>query len=281
MQYAANPLSRRRFSLLLPAITLFPAAAETSVLSDTQMERFLLDAEILKTRETSVGITNSKRATLSDGSLTHDAHIQVIDEAKVRFETARGVEMNFRDTWKFNVAAYRLDRLLDLRMVPVTVERKFGGDSASFTWWVDNVLMMESQRMKEKIAPPDLHRWNCQMHIVRVFDQLIFNTDRNLQNLLITNAWDLKMIDHTRGFRRYKTLREEKGVQQCDKTLFARLKALTREQVVSVARDYLTNPEIDGVMGRRDRIVKILEKAIQANGESRVLYGWLERREAS
>lgn len=34
------------------------------------------------------------------------------------------VEYNFRDTWQFNVAAYKLDRLLDLRLVPVTIERR-------------------------------------------------------------------------------------------------------------------------------------------------------------
>jgi hypothetical protein len=43
---------------------------------------------------------------------------------------------------------------------------------------------------KKKRAPPDEDGFNHQMYIVRVFDQLIYNTDRNLQNLLITSGLD-------------------------------------------------------------------------------------------
>jgi len=39
------------------------------------------------------------------------------------------------------------------------------------------------------------------MWVVRLFDQLIYNTDRNLGNLLIDKSWRLWMIDHTRAFK--------------------------------------------------------------------------------
>ena len=41
------------------------------------------------------------------------------------------------------------------------------------------------------------------MQIVRLFDQLIYNIDRNLGNLMITNDWTIWAIDHTRAFRTY------------------------------------------------------------------------------
>jgi hypothetical protein len=86
-------------------------------------------------------------------------------------------------------------------MIPVSVERKVGGKTSAITWWVDDVMMDEMKRTNKKIDPPDRDIWNKQMYVVRVFDQLIYNTDRNLGNLLIDKNWRLWMIDHTRAFR--------------------------------------------------------------------------------
>ena len=36
---------------------------------------------------------------------------------------------------------------------------------------------------------------------VRMFDQLIYNVDRNLGNLVIDKNWTIWMIDHSRAFR--------------------------------------------------------------------------------
>ncbi len=145
-------------SLLIGSALLFAqeqAAAPSPKLTPEQMAEFLLNAKILKSKATSKGITNSARATLSDGRLTHDAHIQTIDEAKMRFEGSRGTEMNFKDTWKFNVAAYRLGVMLGLgNMIPMSVERKMpGGKHGSMTWWVDDVLMDEAERFMKKTDP--------------------------------------------------------------------------------------------------------------------------------
>ena len=82
--------------------------------------------------------------------------------------------MNFRDTWKFNIAAYRLGRMLGLAdMIPPSVERKFSGDSGDFTWWVEDIMMDEVQRVAKKVAPPDKDRFNRQYVIMQVFDNLM------------------------------------------------------------------------------------------------------------
>ena len=128
-------------------------------LSREQQEVFLRTAEIVRTRELSEGITNSHRATLTDGQLTHDAHIQTIDVSRSRFETPRGTELNFRDTYKHNIAAYLLDKTMDLGMVPVSVERSVKGKTGAMTWWVDDFQMMERERFKKKIQPPSAFEW--------------------------------------------------------------------------------------------------------------------------
>ncbi len=226
-----------------------------------QQEHFLATAKIIKIRAAKGGITGTRRATLSDGTTTHDAHIQTIDESKARFEGTGGAELNFRDTYKFNIAAYRLDKMLDLRMIPPSVERNVEGQTAAVTWWVDDVLMEEGERMKRKIDPPDGDSWNCQMYIVRVFDQLIFNTDRNVGNLLITKDWKLWMIDHSRAFRMHTAVKTPKNLVRCDRRLLAAMKRLDEPSLTREMANFLTPPEIRGLLKRRDQIVAFFEKA--------------------
>ena len=129
-----------------------PAALPTV---DGDIEQFLLKANVIRTRTAGKGITNSLRATLSDGVITHDAHIQTVDESKREFRGDQGVEFNFRDSWSFNVAAYKIDRMLGLKLVPVTVQRRWRTHHGSFTWWIDDVLMDEADRLKRKQQSPD------------------------------------------------------------------------------------------------------------------------------
>jgi len=234
-----------------------PAAPQ---LSDTEIETFLRQAKILRSRSTGKGVTDSIRATLSDGVMTHDAHIQTIDEQKREFRTPKIVEFNFRDSWKFNVAAYRLDRLIGLNMVPPSVPRRWREKEAAYTWWVDDVMMDEGERLKGQDNDPDVLRWNRQMQLVRVFDQLIYNTDRNLGNLLIAKEWRVWAIDHTRAFRKHETLKSPASLTACDRQLLEKLKALDRQTLKRELDDYLLDWEIDGLLKRRDAIVAHFEQ---------------------
>ncbi|MCZ6751327.1 MAG: hypothetical protein O7E51_05795 [Acidobacteria bacterium] len=247
-------------------------------LSREQQEEFLRTAEIIRIWELSEGITNSHRATLTDGQLTHDAHIQMIDISRKEFKTLQGTELNFRDTYKHNIAAYLLDKALDLGMIPVSVERKVKGRTAALTWWVDDVLMTEKERMRRKIESPDAEQWNRQIYCVRVFDQLIYNTDRNLGNLVITKDWTVWMIDHTRAFRLYKTLRNPKNLVKIDRRLLAALRELTYETLATELQQHLKEWEMEALLARRDRIVEFFEKEIAEKGEKTVLYDYLSRR---
>jgi hypothetical protein len=242
----------------LVAQTEAPAAA-VSELSLAEREQFLLKAKVTRTRAAGKGITGTLRATLSDGTLTHEASIQTIDEFKQRFESPRGTEFNFTDTWRYNVAAYRLDRLLDLGMIPPSVERRYNGKMGSFTWWVDDVLMDEGARLKGKIEAPDARRWNEQMWHVRMFDQLIYNVDRNLGNLVIDKEWTIWMIDHTRAFRLMKDLKAPGNLSSIDRRVLERLKALDRETLDTTMQRYLTPLEIKALLDRRDDIVTQIE----------------------
>jgi hypothetical protein len=252
-------------------------AAETKAsspprLSRAEMEEFLLTARVVQKKELSMGITNSQRATLDDGKLKHDAHIQTVDIQKASFQTATKTELNFRDSYKFNMAAYELDKLLELNMVPVSVERKVAGNLAAVTWWVDDTLMTELDRHKEKMEPPDLSTWNPQMYVCRVFDQLIYNTDRNLGNLVIIKDWKIWMIDHTRAFRTMKDLPSPANLAQCDRKLLAKLRGLNKDVLTKGLQRYLNSLQIDSLLDRRDKIVSFFDQQIAKKGEAAMLF---------
>jgi hypothetical protein len=258
-------------AILAVGVSLALAQEQPKKISVAQMEEFLKGAKVVDIKGLSTGVTNSQRADLSDGVLSHRAHVQSIDESKSIFQGSSGTELNFRDTWKFNVAGYKLASLLGIGdMVPMSVERSVAGKTSSVTWWIDDSIM-EIDRQKKKAPIPDKDKWNREMHVVRVFDQLIYNTDRNLQNLLIDQNFNIWMIDHTRAFRMYAQLKEKKDLQMCDRALLARLRTLKTEELQTL-KPYLNDPEIKGLLARRDRIVQLFDRLIKEKGEDAVLY---------
>ena len=251
-----------------------PAApASLAPSTDADREAFLLKAKIIKTKGVKGGVTASRRATVLLGTFEHDAHVQTIDEYKATMSLSTGTELDFRDSFRNNVAAYRLDRMLGLGMVPVTVVRTYDRKPSSFTWWVDDVMMDEKKHYLEKIAAPDAAAWNHQIWVVRVFDQLIYNVDRNLGNLLIEHTWRIWMIDHTRAFKVFKDLKTPKDLgDHCERKLLAALRRLDGATLKTAMKDLLMPGQIEGLLGRRDRIVAYYDAKVAALGEDKVLY---------
>jgi hypothetical protein len=156
-------------------------------------------------------------------------------------------------------------------MMPVTIERKYEGKTGSLSWWLP-VKMDESERLKKKIEPPNLDAWNRQFHKMAVFSQLVYDTDRNLGNILISEDWHLWMIDFSRAFRMYYNLEKPETLKRCDRQLLENLRSLDGQEVAARTKYYLTGPEVKGIMARRDKIVAQFEKLIREKGEKRVLY---------
>jgi hypothetical protein len=260
-----------------PAYAQAVAAAPAPQLTVEQMKDFLKTAKIIRSRTTSKGITAPKRLTLSDGVITHDAVFQTVDERQTVANLTGGgrqakTELNFVDSYRYNLGAYALAGLLGLdHMMPVHVERRWSGTVGAMSWWVDT-LMDESDRMKKKIQPPKPAEWNNQMYRMRIFSSLVRDTDRNLTNVLITPEWKVIMIDFSRGFRLQPELMHLSDLAKMDRALMPRLEALTRDGVKQAVGDWLTNAEIDAMLKRRDLLVAHFKKLIADLGEDKVLY---------
>jgi len=267
--YAASSL----FFILIVFSAVAFSDEDSYTLSTEQKKEFLLNAKVIKSKRTGIGVTNTYTLTLSDGTITHDASFQSINERRNSKQLTSGTEINFVDSYLYNLAAYKLARILGLEdMLPVTVERKWGGDTGSLTWWLP-VMMSEGERTKKDIHPPNIEEWNNSMHKVRVFTELIYDIDRsNPGNILIGKKWELYMVDFSRSFRLYHDLRNPDNLVRCSRELLEKLRALDYETLKTNAGDYLTDSEIEGVMKRRDKIVAHFKKLIAEKGETDVLY---------
>jgi hypothetical protein len=252
---------------------LAAAWADDPALTREQMKQFLETAAIVGTKGSDKGVTHPWRLTLSNGTISHDASFQAIDERKNQMRHSNGqLEFNFVDSYKYNIAAYRLAELLGVEdMLPVYVERKWKGQVGSLSWWLP-VKMDEADRAQKHLLAPDTDRWNKQMYRVRVFDELVYDTDANLTNVLIGEDWTIWRVDFTRAFRGIKDIHSTKNLVKCDRQLFEKIKALRADEVAEKTKNYLTKDEVKALMARRDKIVAAFQNMIAQKGEADVLY---------
>lgn len=266
------------FILFLPAVAWAQkqSTAPPSVKTRAEREAFLSKANIVNDARSPSDASRPWRVSLDDGKVKYDAAV----------ETADGSDPTRRD-YRFNVAASELDKTLGLNLVPPSVERLVRGRPASLTWWVDDVVMNELGRRIKGIEPPDLDSWNRQMQAVRVFDELVSNTYRDISpalylntvwdNLLITRDWTIWITDHTGAFRTRKRLENPESLTRCDRALLGRLRGLNRERLRRILGKYVSSEQLDALEVRRQLLVRHFDQQIARRGEAAVLYDLPQR----
>jgi hypothetical protein len=161
-------------------------AADQPAFTRKQIRQFLLNAEVVGSRQDPRGITHPWRLTLSNGTVIHDASFQGRDE-------------DYK-SYRYNIAASVLADMLGLEdTLPVYVEREWRGRWGSFSWWLP-MQMDEAERLERKVEPPDLDAWNKQMDNIKVFDALVDESEAHPKDLLIGNDWKIYRVDYSRGF---------------------------------------------------------------------------------
>ena len=274
------PLESRRF-LAVAALAASLAASRAPAqetyglpLDGEAAEAFLKTAQVVRKKGLSIGITHSDQYTLSDGSQTHKAVWKTIDEFKrgVTNLQSGGVYLDFADSWKHEVAAYELDKLLGTRLVPPTVERTFEGKRGSLQLWVEGV-MTESERKKKNPHPPDIEAWNRQMYTVRLLHQLVSNADsRNIQNVLVDPSFRIYAVDFSRAFQIQAELPSEKELLRFSRRTLEALKALDRPTLDAKLGKWLTGAQIDPLLKRRDKMLELAARRVQERGEAAALF---------
>jgi len=263
--------------LVAGLLAAWPATADQTVRqprTPAAQEAFLEKADVVGAKQLGKGVTKPWRLTLRDGEFVQDAAFQDVDKAKdeVRFRSGRS-ERDFRDFYGYNIAAYRLARLLGYDdLVPVSIERVWKGRRGAVTWWVDK-KWDEDERVKEGAQPPDVAAWERQLYRARAFTALVADSDRNLGNQLVTADFHLWLIDFTRAFRHTMDLKAPTLLRRIDRRFYDRLKALRDEDVQASLSPWLDPQAIKALLARRDAMIEhFAVLADQRSEQSAVFY---------
>ena len=149
--------------------------------------------------------------------------------------------------------------------------RTFQGKEGSLQPWIEKAVM-EKDVVAKKIEIPDRWLKAMQQQVMFVFDNLIYNVDRNQGNILFLEDWKMVLIDHTRSFRLHKSLLNPDSIKFCERRLYEGLKSLDRQSLDERLGPYLTPGQIEAILARRDLLVRHFDNLIESKGEKAVLF---------
>jgi hypothetical protein len=239
-----------------------------------EIEVFLKKAKIVDHEKIGEGVTKPRRLYLKEGD----------KEMSGCWKNPEGLRGGALEGWRFEIAAYRMDKLIGLNMIPPTIERAFRLRKGSLQYWITSE-MSELDRYRKDIDIPQekLEVWTKSKYIMRAFDCLIGNDDRTKQNTRYTKDWRIILIDHSRCFRssEYWTenlpfgkngFKQKAAIRVLPRVFYEKIKALSFSKVKDAVGSLLYDSEINAVLVRRDMLVAEIDEMIAEKGADEVLY---------
>ncbi|OFV86251.1 MAG: hypothetical protein A2V74_07785 [Acidobacteria bacterium RBG_16_70_10] len=257
---ALRPLEARSGSQAPVAVAEAPACSKIWLGREAEIEELMRTSEVTKIVDVPIGVTKPKRAFVREGP-----PFQSMAWKPLR----PGLYSGYWESYKSEIAAWEIDKLVGLGMVPPAVERRLQSDLGAVILWVENV---KGWSIKEPARGPDLEAWNRQVSKMKMFDQLIGNIDRNQGNLLYDGEYHLILIDHSRAFTGEKNLNRMAKPTRIDRELWEKMSALTLEQLQPALGRLIGKGEIRAIIERRDRMRRAIEALVAEKGEATVFY---------
>ena len=265
---------------LLAASSVYGQFTADEIARRAQWEEFLQTAEITKYEPVGEGVTKPWKLFLKKDGIEKKAAWKNVD-----LNLGGGA----RDCWKYEIAAYRLDKLVGLNMIPPYVEREFQGRKGALSLWVESKHLLEIMEQGIKIPETVLKQVDDMKYVTRLWYCLIANDDPTQENLKYTEDWRTTLIDHSRAFRSDKKYTERLvlGINGIKKThadgkpflirrvprvLFDKVKALAFAGIKQAVGPYLTDLEIESIVARTKLIQAEIAEMIRQTSEDKVLY---------
>jgi hypothetical protein len=221
---------------------------------NAEFEAYIREAPVDHIDEVPIGVTHPKRAYFKPGGLVESIAWKLLPPGRPN---------GYWESYKSEIAAYELDKLLDMRMVPVAVEKTLNHDKGAAILWLAPIHSWKEMEPKPKPA-----KWVHQVARMKMFDDFICNKDRNAGNLLVDDDWNLYLIDHSRAFIGDKDLAVK--IEHVDREFWDRIQALDEGQLTSALSKWVDKGGIHAMLTRRDRMKAEIEKLVAANGEAAV-----------
>ena len=179
------------------------------------------------------------------------------------------------DSFMYGLAAYELDKLLDLNIIPPVVERTFNQGKASLQILV-NLLWDEGERRLKNIVPPDPERFFNSLEEIKIFEYLVYDISlcqqSDLQDILITDEWKIWHVDFSQAFEPEPKLIEGCEITRCSRKLYENMRQIEDKKIKSKLKKYLNEDEIEALLKRKKLIIEMIQKLIEEKGEAAVLF---------
>lgn len=238
------------------------------ILPASEREDFLREAAIVGQQVIETGITLPEMLELERNGVRRRAAFKT---REVQFPNqiitvGREQQRGLRDSWKFEVAAYELDKLLGVGMVPVTVVRTIGDHQGAVIDWVDGVL----PAFETSPEGFRLDEWEDEVATVWLFDYLAYNIDRTPDNLLITEGFEVHLIDHSRAFQRF--LVPMRPLVRFPRRVIDALRHLGEDDFRLALGEFLTREELEALLERRKRVLERVDELLSERADSEVFF---------
>jgi hypothetical protein len=231
-------------------------SAGTWVGQEARIEAHLRTAEVVSLEEIGTGVTRPRRAHLAPAEPV---------ESFVWKPLPPGRRHGHWESYKSEIAAYEVDKLLDMNVVPPAVERSVEGEMGAAIMWLESIESVKQAGGKVPSGPI----WGKATRRMLMFDNLIGNPDRNAGNILIGRPGDLILIDHSRAFLATDSLPQK--IQRVDEDLWTRMQALTRDDLARVLRPWIDGNAIDAMIERRNRMAAQVDALVKKKGRPLVI----------
>ena len=240
-----------------PAATA-PAVARVWDGRPAEYEEFLRTAPIERVEMIPLGVTRPRRAFFAPGGLARSAAWKPLRPS---------YQGGWFESYKSEIAAYELDKLLGLGMVPPTIERTYQRETGALVLWLEGVKSWE-----QALALPKPDSWSRQLARMKLFDDLIGNPDDNKGNLLVDGEWNLYLIDHSRSFMEDRNMLPQK-LDHVETALWEKMAALDEPGLKAALGAWLSDKQIRAMLARRDRMKTTIDDLVKKNGK-RAVFVW-------
>ncbi len=164
-----------------------------------------------------------------------------------------------RASYKAEIAAFILDRLLNLNIVPITAPRSYVSKNGSVQFYMKGYKTSNGSTKKQVNKK------------LKFFDFLIANSDRGYNNYLTKPGTNIVVaIDHGKAFATdelTESLYEE--IENIDAVtppseVYERLKSISNNDFYNALKIVLSKKEIDGFLRRKEILIQAIESSTKS-----------------
>ncbi len=232
-------------------------------LPDIEMEKFLKKAEVKRISKLEVGGLTPNIVELERGGLRIRAIFGTVDEKLPKGKKEHEVRLQ---KYKHEVAAYKIDRMLGLNMVPPCVIRKIGKEQGVVEEWIESAVdlgWIDERNLRDQV----LEDLSEEVAKAMIFSALIDVEQRlDMAIMFLLQEGRIMLTQNTRSFSNFPEIQERFLTEEpfisymkgpINPALEVALRTLEQKKLKSSLKKLLSDGQIDALLQRRDQILEL------------------------